>query len=429
MIVPNQFFDVKIGGKSIKHYRELGYENLVNRKTIIQVPPEHLMETSHQDVKVQCDCCGKIFTRAYRLYIKLHKEKGQDLCRKCSTKLGVINKYGVDNIMKTDVGKESLRQANLEKYGVESYSSLPEWKEKVKKTCLDKYGEESYSKTIQFHDKYKKTCQERFGHDTYFGSNDHFKKTIDFYQKKYGVNFAQQVPQIKEKTKKACLEKYGCDNPFGNKDIQNKICEHYLELYNVPYYSMTDEFKKKYKETCLKKYNVESSLCLPHVREAGRNYWQKRYGVDYPLQSDDFWENIFFKKMAENGKVWTSKPQESLFFLLKENGYNVILNYPVGRLTLDVALFLNNLKIDVEYDGWYWHQNKKKDRARDEVLKSLGWKIIRVRGGKEVPSLFCMQEAIDRILNGKLFTSITLPDWKEPRSEVQNEQLSCCANA
>lgn len=429
MLIPNQLFDVKIGGKTIKHYRELGYENLINRKTIIQVPPEHLMETSHQDVQVQCDSCGKVFTRAYRLYVKLHRENGQDLCGPCSIKHGVFDKYGVDNIMKTEVGKEALRESNLKKYGVESCSSLPECKERVKRTCFEKYGAESYSKTAEFKEKYRETCKQRFGHNTYFGSDDHLKKTKEFYQKKYGVDFAQQVPEIKNKSIETCLEKYGCENPFANEEIKEKIRDHYLDLYGVPYYSMTEDFKKKYKQSCLDRYGVSSVLCLPQARENGRKYWQELYGVDYPFQSDDYWKNVFYKKMAENGKVWTSKPQEALFSLLNGNGYNVTLNYPVGRLTLDIALFLNGLKIDIEYDGWYWHQNKQRDRARDEVLKSLGWRVIRVRGGVEVPSLFCMQEAIERILNGKMFTSVILSDWKEPGMEVQNEQLSNCSNS
>ncbi len=35
-------------------------------------------------------------------------------------------------------------------------------------------------------------------------------------------------------------------------------------------------------------------------------------------------------------------------------------------------------KIDIEYDGKFWHKDKYKDAIRDEELRKAGWKVIRV---------------------------------------------------
>jgi len=75
-----------------------------------------------------------------------------------------------------------------------------------------------------------------------------------------------------------------------------------------------------------------------------------------------------------------SKPQVEMYNGIKQFFPTAILNYlykPIkGRhIVLDVAV--PELKWDFEYDGSYWHQDKEKDRLRDEGLKEDGWKIFR----------------------------------------------------
>jgi len=61
------------------------------------------------------------------------------------------------------------------------------------------------------------------------------------------------------------------------------------------------------------------------------------------------------------------------------NKYEIKLNYPLSNVSLDIALFIDDIKIDIEYDGWYWHKDQQKDRRRDEFLKSQGWKILELK--------------------------------------------------
>ena len=47
------------------------------------------------------------------------------------------------------------------------------------------------------------------------------------------------------------------------------------------------------------------------------------------------------------------------------------LNYVLSSLFLDIILIVNDeIKIDIEYDGNYWHKDSQKDRRRDEYVKS-----------------------------------------------------------
>lgn len=99
--------------------------------------------------------------------------------------------------------------------------------------------------------------------------------------------------------------------------------------------------------------------------------------------------------------------------MLKNNNYNVELNYPISNVNLDVAIFIGGIKIDLEYDARFWHQDKQKDRRRDEFLKLQGWKILKIRSGHKIPTLEQIEKAISKLINlDRIFTQIVLDDWK-----------------
>jgi len=70
-----------------------------------------------------------------------------------------------------------------------------------------------------------------------------------------------------------------------------------------------------------------------------------------------------------------SKPQVELLKLIKQLYPQAILNYPSLNFSIDIAI--PELKIAIEYDGSYWHQNKEYDNKRQKELENIGWKFIR----------------------------------------------------
>ncbi|MBT2265970.1 DUF559 domain-containing protein [Rhodococcus erythropolis] len=59
------------------------------------------------------------------------------------------------------------------------------------------------------------------------------------------------------------------------------------------------------------------------------------------------------------------------------------------RSALDLAL--PDLKIAVEYDGWYWHMDAAdRDDKKTAQLHAAGWSVIRIREtsrGRELPAV------------------------------------------
>ena len=46
---------------------------------------------------------------------------------------------------------------------------------------------------------------------------------------------------------------------------------------------------------------------------------------------------------------------------------------------------MNGIKIDIEYDGKFWHQNEEKDKKRDANVENF-YKILRIKSKSKVPS-------------------------------------------
>ena len=88
-----------------------------------------------------------------------------------------------------------------------------------------------------------------------------------------------------------------------------------------------------------------------------------------------------------------------------QDEYNVELNYPLSQLNLDVAIFIGDIKIDLEYDGWYWHQDQQKDIKRDRIVQKMGYKVLRIKGSSDIPKeeelLFQINELVNSDQNYK----------------------------
>ena len=140
-----------------------------------------------------------------------------------------IEKYGSNNVFKSDIIKRKIKQTCLERYGDENYRN----KEKSKQTCLEKYGKEHILQLDFIKEKSKQTCLE-----------------------KYGVTTYSQTDKCVQTIKTTKLERYGDEN-YNNREKAKQTC---LEKYGVTTYSQTEECKNKTIKTNLEKYNCRYLL-------------------------------------------------------------------------------------------------------------------------------------------------------------------------
>jgi uncharacterized membrane protein len=405
MLISNQIYKIKLNSKHVKYYKEAGY-NIPTKESEwkckgvvydfskeIYVKLEDLPKNSKIQVDVICDVCSKFFQRVYQSYNACHTD-GSDYCLECSKikrKQTCINKYGVDCTTKLDIVKEKIAKTNIERYGGTTPISSKEVKNKIKNTNLKRYGCEYGLSSKEVQDKKEKTNIEKYGYITPLCNEEIKEKIKKTTYNKYGVENISQLDETQEKVKMTNIKNTGYPFVLQNKEIYNKLINTNIEKYGVEYYSQTEECKTKTKNTCLERYGYEYTTLVPEIQFKMIN------------------------SMIKNGNVPTSSQQIELYNIIKSQYSDAILNYPCDNSIFDIAILLDNdIKIDIEYDGWYWHQDKHKDFRRDMHFKSNGWKVLRIRSGNLLPSETDLFETINYLINTKhTFKEIILGDWRE----------------
>lgn len=153
-----------------------------------------------------------------------------------------------------------------------------------------------------------------------------------------------------------------------------KMQESMNDMYGVSHALQSPEFVQKYENTCVEKFGCKKHLASKRVREKILNsYYQ-------------------------HGTCPTSSQQIDVSLILSTIYGNCDLNVPCGDALLDCVVNVDGLRIDVEYDGAYWHRDAQKDRRRDEYVKSQGYKVLRVKSRRSVPTQEQIKEKIDYLV-------------------------------
>lgn len=190
-----------------------------------------------------------------------------------------------------------------------------------------------------------------------------------------------------------------CDKDACSNCTELKTKENNMLRFGVDSTSKLDSVKEKIRNTCFEKYGVTCPLKAEEVKEKIKKTNLERLGVEYPTQNDEVKAKVamaFYK----NGLCRTSQQQNEIFDVLTKYGLDVELNYLESRCLLDVAVFKDGRKVNVEYDGYFWHRNRAAyDRRRDEFLKKNGWQIIRIKGSHKLPSEIEIINSVIRMIN------------------------------
>lgn len=181
------------------------------------------------------------------------------------------------------------------------------------------------------------------------------------------------------KCKETSLNKYGALSSFGDATVRQKIQDTCVERYGTKTPLESSCIQDKCKQTRLEKYGVEHILCSKELLGKAQAAFFEKYGVHNPMQVEEIASKATETRI-HNGDT-TSKPQLLMYETIKELGYDCQLNYQHHRYSFDVAVFVGNEKIDIEYDGFYWHLGRDAhDAERDQRTLDEGWKVIRFKG-------------------------------------------------
>ena len=205
---------------------------------------------------------------------------------------------------------------------------------------------------------------------------------------RYGFEDSNKSPKISEKIKATNLKNNGCEYPMQNKEILNKANITNMKRYGVKRPLQNKELFDKFKNTCIDRFGVEYyPLTEEHRIKTNETYFR-------------------------NGTIKTSTQQFKLYKDLKEIYGECELNYPIGKYSLDCMIKVNDVLIDVEYDGWYWHQDEDKDNERDKFVIDNGYRVFRIKGGRKNPSKKQIIQHISNLINSKNMSEVMILESK-----------------
>jgi len=171
---------------------------------------------------------------------------------------------------------------------------------------------------------------------------------------------------------------------------------------------------RKHTEETKKKINYwkDKKLSKEHVEHVSKGKKGKYTGEDNPFYGRHHKKETIEKQrqyMLNGGGAHAfsfvtneTKPEKELKLIVQTMFPNAnklrILTYFV-----DIAIIEH--KIVIEYDGWFYHQNKEADLNRQRKIEKLGWRFIRYKGERKkdvLPSLEQVKQDIEKLIGGKI---------------------------
>lgn len=227
---------------------------------------------------------------------------------------------------------------------------------KLPKSLMDKYGHDNAALIPKSIEKKKETSLERYGSEWHIASDG-----------------------VKDKTRQTMLDRYGVENSMQLESTREKAKATTFERYGVEFITQSDEIKQRIRKTCIERYGVPSTGQVPEFQAKMR------------------------QTLCANGNTPTSKAERAICEMLKEiyGLENCYPSYPEGGLSLDCMVLVDGQRIDVEYDGNYWHKGKEqRDAARNAVLMDMGYKVVRIKGNNRdtLPSKQQIIDAVDYLV-------------------------------
>lgn len=265
-------------------------------------------------------------------------------------------------------------------------------KVKVKCDCCGEEFEREYREYLKSHVDNKDCCKKCAQ-----------LKVADTMKKRYGgMGLASKA--LKEKARQTNIEKYGCETPFQNKEVIEKIKQTNQEKYGGLGMA-SPVIREKIEKFNMENYGVKNPSQRPDIKKKKETTCLEHYGVEHILQIPEVSDSVVKKAqetLHRKGKVPCSKMEESLINVLiniygRENCFPSFL---VAPLTFDCLLIVNDEKIDVEYDGWYWHKDtEERDKKRNYKVLNLGYKILRIKSKFLLPTEEQIKSAVEYLTN------------------------------
>lgn len=332
-MILSKYVSVKISNNQIKYYKDKGYD-VKGCNEIKAILVTDLPNNSGVKIKVKCDVCDT----EKEISLNRYKNNTKNLTtyyacsRKCSEKKNketILDKYGVDNISKSDEIQNKKNDTCLKNFGVEFPQQSNVIFSKSKNTKFEKYGDENYNNL----DKAKSTNLKKYGVEFVsqdFNISKKMKENQFFSYKKNFDNGAYKSEIIRQK--KDIFIEYKSNGQYEFKcDLHNS--HNFIIDYKLLWNRLNGD-------------TILCTLCNPISKNIS--------GLELQL--------LNFIKDNYDGKIIT-------------NDRNILNNN-------ELDIYLPDLKIAFEFNGLWWHNELYKDKKyhfiKTDECEKKGIKLFQI---------------------------------------------------
>lgn len=287
----------------------------------------HLEHNIFETIKCPvCKIADVKWNRSLGRYYTYCSRRCRNLSPEWKQQISLINqqKYGVDNVRKSSVIKEKIRNTKIKKYG-----SMNNY-EKIKQTCLEKYGVDNVRKSSLIKQKIKETNKQRYGEDYWHLSEQGKQHILQTLLLKYGVDNYRKSEIFKQHIKNINLKKYGV-NHHSQRHYDNStllMLENKELLYNMHHN------EKKSAQEIADSLNVDQNTILR---------WFKIHNI-------------------ECRRWFTSTGQKEIAEYIRTLNVEVIENDRQQISPYELDVFIPKYNIAIEFCGLFWHNELHVDK-------------------------------------------------------------------
>jgi hypothetical protein len=275
----------------------------------------------------------------------------------------------------------SFSKGYLEYCSVKCSSSSKKTRDKYKKTCIEKWGVDNISKTDDAKRKKEETCIKRYGKKSHLQTDYCKKRIVEIY----GVDNVFQSDSIKEKIKETNLNKYGFNVAILSDSIKEKAKKTNLERWGVDHFSKTIEWKENIKKVndniYLRGLNLPNNYKYLSKEGNTNKIIHLDCGEEFEIQTQlirlRIKNNVEICKLCN--KINWKKENNLKEYIQSIYSGEIIQSYRDG---LEIDIYLPGLKLGFEFNGLYWHSELFKDKNyhlnKTNWFKERGIRIIHI---------------------------------------------------
>jgi len=405
-MIKEKFILLKGHPRNKKYYENLGYNVIIGSTFSVNVL--HLSKGCSTKITSICDICGNESNNCFKDYWNYTNGVVDkyycNLCNKEVAKQTCIDRYGVNNPMKSDKVKKKLKKSILDKYGVDHYSKTDEYKIKYKKTCMDRYGKTNTFQVDEFKESSKKTNLKNLGVEYPMQSKDVIGKSRKTFFENWGKDWYSKTKDWKKRSEEISMEKYGV-NHYSKTDEYKQRCINTNDIIWGGHPSKNEFFKTrskiskerkthiKYSELISEKYDTVSyhneEFKILHIE------CNKEFSISKGLLSARYTMGKCICVECNPVGVQYSFIESEIYNFIKE----MCINCERNRKDLikgEIDIYLPDHNIGIEVNGIYWHS---------EIFKPSNYHLDK--------TMQCKKSGIDLL-------HIWEDDWQHKRDIVKS---------